>query len=61
MLPAVAGYLSDDTWEPTPLERLADEAGLDYWTLRDYLEAEVERRRTETPDKSAVGNDQPVP
>ena len=28
---------------------LADEASLDYWTLRDYLEAEVERRRA-TPN-----------
>jgi hypothetical protein len=33
-------------YRPSPLELLAADAGLDYWTLRDYLEAEIERRQS---------------
>jgi hypothetical protein len=49
----------DGGYEPTPLERIADAAGVDYWELRDWLEAEIEQRREQVA--AGVGSTQSVP
>jgi hypothetical protein len=42
----------------TRLEMLAAEADLDYWELRDWIEAEVERRSRERAARHATAWDQ---